>query len=493
MRKDQILFVACLLYISGVFVGSFFVVAGWTIFLLGALCLTFSLVLSRQHIFLLVFFFAVFVTGIFSITHSLEQFREGNMRESEVSGIARVANDPEEKSFYRSVVLRLESCDSAYCPREKILWQAPLITEMTFGTRVNLICALKLPENFDAAFDYRMFLAKDGIGYVCRRAESVRVLPEDTVARWGKFFFTPKHALAAALNETLAQPEAGLAEGLLLGGDNHLSTMLKQSFIKAGLSHIVAISGYNIFLIAQGFVLLGIGIGLWRKQALCMAALGIVLFILLIGSPASAVRAGIMGLCVFAALFVGRLAQPLNMLLGAAVAMLIFQPLLLRYDVGFQLSFLATLAIVVVLPFLGRLFTEEFFGKSLVEIALMTLAVELFVVPLIVYQFHIFSPFALLANVLILPLVPYAMALSFAAGMTFFVWPGLSILPSAAAYFFLRIITFVVEEINVWPGAQMAVSVGGAALFLWYTGLFLVIVIMKRYLERRYVQAKNLF
>lgn len=493
MRKDKVFFLLCLLYISGVLVGSFFVVAGWTIFLWGALCLAFSLALSRRHIFLLVFSFTAFIFGIFSVIHSLEQFREGNMHEGEVSGIARAVNDPEEKSFYRSVVLRLESCDSEYCPREKILWQVPLITEMTFGTRVSLVCALQLPENFDAAFDYRMFLVKDGIGYVCREAKSAQILQEDAIARWGKLFFTPKHALAAALNGTLAQPEAGLAEGLLLGGDNHLSTTLKQSFIKAGLSHIVAVSGYNIALIAQGFVLVGIGIGLWRKQALGMAALGIVLFIVLIGAPASAVRAGIMGLCVFAALFVGRLSQPLNMLLGAAAAMLIFQPLLLRYDVGFQLSFLATLAIIIVSPFLERLFTEEFFGKSLAEIALMTLAVELFVAPLIIYQFHIFSPFALLANILILPLVPYAMALSFAAGMVFFIWPGLSILPSVSAYFFLRIITFVVEEINVWPGAQMAVSVGGAALLLWYAGLFLVIVIMKRYLERQYVQAKNLF
>jgi competence protein ComEC len=493
MRKDKILFAVCFLYISGVFVGSFFAVARWEIFLFLALWLTFSFTLTRGYTVLFCFLPIVFVLGIFSVTRSLEQFRGGNMREGKVSGIARVVNDPEEKNFYHSVALRLESCDGEYCPREKILWQAPLITEMTFGTRVSLVCALQLPENFDVAFDYRMFLAKDDIGYVCREAESARVLPEDVIARWGKHFFAPKHALAAALNETLAQPEAGLAEGLLLGGDNHLSTTLKQSFIKAGLSHIVAVSGYNIALIAQGFVLVGIGIGLWRKQALGMAALGIVLFIVLIGAPASAVRAGIMGLCVFVALFVGRLSQPFNMLLGAAAAMLIFQPLLLRYDVGFQLSFLATLAIIVISPFLERLFAEEFFGKNLAEIALMTLVVELFVAPLIAYQFHIFSPFALLANVLILPLVPYAMALSFAAGIVFLIWPGLSILPSAAAYFFLRIITFAVEEINVWPGARMAVSIGEVALLLWYMGLFLVIVIMKKYLNRQYVQAKNLF
>ena len=262
--------------------------------------------------------------------------------------------------------------------------------------------------------------------------------------------------------------------------------------MKAGLSHIVAISGYNIALIAQGFVLFGIMIGLWRRQALWFAALGVILFVVFVGAPASAVRAGIMGVTVFAALFVGRLTQSVNMLLLAAVVMLIFQPLLLRYDVGFQLSFLATLAIITVLPLVEHFIPKEFFGKTLVEIALLTLAVELFVVPLLLYQFHLFSPFALLANVLLLPLVPYVMALTFFSSLLFFAVPGLYMIPAALAYLFLRIITFSAESISAWPGAAIEVSMSASMLLLWYAGLFFVIVGMKKYIQKKYVQAENI-
>jgi hypothetical protein len=130
------------------------------------------------------------------------------------------------------------------------------------------------------------------------------------------------------------------------------------------------------------------------------------------------------------------------------------------------------------------------------ETALMTFAVELFVTPLIIYQFHIFSPFALLANILILPILPYAMALAFIAGISFFILPGLYILPSTLAYFCLRIITWITEMINFFPGSGMKLSIGMSAIVSWYLILFLFIVIMKRYSRKQYaqnVQMENIF
>jgi competence protein ComEC len=493
MRKDRVLFLMCLLYISGVFAGSFFVVAWWMIILFLALLVALATASFYKNVFLFILFCAVFVYGIFSVTNSLDKLRGENMRSAVVSGTARVINDPEEKNFYHSVILRMESCESAYCPREKILWRAPLFTDAVFGARVAFSCRVALPENVNAMFDYRMFLAKNGIGYVCHKAESAQILAEDVFARLGKWLFMPKHALVLALEKSLPQPEAGLAEGLLVGGDNHLPKTLKQAFVKTGLSHIVAISGYNIVLIAQGFVILGISIGLWRRQSVWFAAFGIIWFVILVGAQASAIRAGVMGTCAFAALFVGRLSRSINMLLFAAALMLVFQPLLLRYDIGFQLSFLASLAIIVFSPFMKRFISKEFFGKILIEIALLTFAVELLVVPLLAYQFQNFSPFALIANVLLLPLVPYAMLAAFVAGITFFVLPGLHILPSVIAYFFLRVITFAAEQISILPMSNMKVSVSATALIIWYLSLFLLIIAIDGYLLKRYAEAKNTF
>lgn len=492
MRKDRIFLLACLGYIAGVFAGSFFVVSWWGIVLVLALWAAVAVAFPQKNILLLLLPLALFSFGVFSVAGALDQFRGDALHIGEVSGIARIVNDPEERNFYRQTILRMESCASGQCPREKILWQAPRTTDIASGVRFSFACVLELPENFDPGFDYRMFLAKDGIGYVCRMASQTDSLQDDARSRLTRLFFVPKHTLEEALDKSVPQPEAGLAEGLILGGDNRLPETLKQAFIKAGLSHIVAISGYNIALIAQGFVIFGIVIGLWRRQALWFAACGVILFILMVGAPASAIRAGIMGLCAFAALSAGRLSRSINILVFAAALMLLFQPLLLRYDIGFQLSFLASLAIIVAVPWLERLLPKEFIGKSFAEIALMTFSVELFVVPLLAYQFHIFSPYALLANALLLPLVPYTMALSFIGALGFLVLPGLHLLPAGIAYLFLRLITAGAEQVSVLPGATVELSISAGALFLWYASLFFVIVILKRRFHQYHVQTKNI-
>jgi competence protein ComEC len=457
-----------------------------------AFFIAFVVVFPYKRILVLFLPFGLFIFGVSSVTVAQEHYRVNALHEGEISGIARVTDDPEEKSFYQQVIVRIESCVSGNCPQEKILWQAPRTVDIVAGAKVSLSCILTVPKNFDPEFDYRMFLAKDNIGYVCQKALRAEIEPDDFKARLMRWFFLPKRSFERALNASLPQPEAGLAAGLVIGGDNRLPETLKDGFVSAGLSHIVAISGYNIALIAQGFVLFGIGIGLWRKQALWFAIIGIILFILLVGAPASAVRAGIMGVCAFAAFFFGRMSRSINMLLLACAVMLFFQPLLLRFDIGFQLSFLATLAIITAAPFVNQFVPKEFVGRGFVEIALLTFAVELFVVPLIVYQFHIFSTFALFMNILLLPLVPYAMMATSITVLGFFLLPGLHVVPAGIAYGILRIITYAVERLSTLSSAVVTTSIHPLVLLFWYVFLFLVIVVMKKYFIRKYVQTKNI-
>ncbi|MDD2766729.1 MAG: ComEC/Rec2 family competence protein [Candidatus Moranbacteria bacterium] len=488
MRKDQIFLLACLGYIGGVFLGSFFVSPQW-ILLCGialwvGVCVAFPS--RRSFLFIVPIFF--FIAGTFLVERALDRYRGDDSVSQEIIGTVRVVSEPEEKTFFRQVIVRGIVCEQDDCPKEKILWQAPLSTDVSIGSRLTFSCLLERPENFDPAFDYRMFLAKNGIGYVCAHATISQSLPEDRHARMMRFFFLPKRAFERAIEQSLPQPEAGLALGLVIGGDNRLPENLKQAFVASGLSHITAISGYNIALIVQGLMLLGIGLGLWRRQALWFAVIGIILFIILVGAPSSAVRAGVMGVCALSGLFFGRLSRGLNMLFFAGGVMLIFQPLLLRYDIGFQLSFLATLALIFCTPIMQSFLPRIFFGKTFVEIAMMTFAVELFVVPIIAYQFHIFSPFALLMNVLILPLIPYTMALTSISALGFFLLPGLHIIPAGITYALLRTITSSVEYLSGIAGAVQSVSLSPLTLFLWYVVLFSGIVVGEKYFVHTYVE-----
>ena len=280
-----------------------------------------------------------------------------------------------------------------------------------------------------------------------------------------------------------------LAKGLLLGGDNYLPQSLKEAFTRVGLSHMIAVSGYNIMLIAQMLLFLGLACGLWRKQALWFALVGIVFFIIMIGLPASAARAGAMAGIVFVALEMGRLARPVRTLIFALGVMLLFNPLLLRYDIGLELSFLATLGILLLMPYYERLAPKNTILKKGGEVLYMTVAVELFVLPIILLSFHTFSLFIIVGNFLVI-LVPLAMIGSFVSALLFLFIPGAEVIMAWAAFGVLTMITRSVEWLGALGGSTLVVeSFSVWHLVLWYVILGVTLLGMKKYFPvKRYAQ-----
>lgn len=482
MEKDRIFFWSILCFILGVGVGSFFTLPlSFMSYLGAAIIIAFLCVFKNSKFILLGLCFFLFMIGALLVTSSREEFQNLPYSSKEARGVFRIISYPEEKSFFQKVIIRTVNCEEGECPKKDILWQAPLSFLFHAGDKVRLQCRFSAPENFDAAFDYRMFLAKSGIGYTCEKAKGIEVLSSDRKGRIISSLFVPKEKLEQALSSIIPEPEAGLAKGLLLGGNDYLSEDLQEKFTRIGLSHMVAVSGYNITLIAQGLLAAGLLFGLWRKHALWAAFCGIVFFILMIGAPASALRAGIMAGVVFAALQAGRLARPTNALLLAAAFMIAFHPLLLRYDLGFQLSFLATFSIVLVMPFVDRFLPRQFFGKGCVEIVLMTMAVELFVLPIILFSFHTFSPLVIIGNFLVL-IVPFAMALSFLSAVLFLILPGAHIFFSWMSFLLLAFITRSVDWLGGLQGTSIEIQKFGVREFtFWYIILFVLVFAVKKY------------
>ncbi len=485
MEKDRVFFWGIICFITGVGIGACYVLPFPFLWYLAiALWGAIFCVFPRREIFLVSVGVLVFLGGAQLALREKTTFDQLFIPVTATSGVARVINNPEEKSFFQKVILRFESCTTETCPKKDVLWQAPRTEGIQAGDLVRITCQLERPENFSADFDYRMFLAKDGIGFLCQHASTVHTLEPDAWGRAMAAVYTLKHALERALSGSIAEPEAGLAKGLLLGGDDYLPDSLKEAFRRVGLTHMVAVSGYNITLIAQGLLVVGLFSGLWRKHALWGAFFGIVFFILMIGAPASATRAGLMAGVAFAALQAGRLSRPVNALLLAAGLMLLFQPLILLYDLGFQLSFLATLGIIIFSSYQERLLPRPFFGRSLIEIMLMTVAVELFVLPIILFSFHFFSPLIIIGNFLII-IVPVAMALAFLTGVLFLVLPGAHVVFSWLAFGLLSAITRSVEWLGSLPHTSVAVEQFGLkSLIAWYLMLFFLV----RFAERYYAQ-----
>ena len=203
------------------------------------------------------------------------------------------------------------------------------------------------------------------------------------------------------------------------------------------MTHIVAVSGYNVSVIViavMGFVLF---IGLRRKYAVYIAIGSIVFFIALIGFPSSGVRAGIMGIMVLIASVYGRVTHAYGALIFAGALMLVYNPLILRYDVGFQLSFLATLGIISTYPIFERYFVNKRFSFGIIEMILLTLSAQIFVVPIIALQFHTFTPLSLVVNMLVLPIIPCVMLLVFLLIIFYYVYMPIALMCGWMAYYLL--------------------------------------------------------
>lgn len=455
-------------------------------FLLLVAALLFSLWVAFQFktALSLVVLVAAFGIGAWLAFVRSEEYQKLSVPSTLVIGVVRIVNDPEDRDFYRRTIVRYTECENQVCPTVAVLWQAPLGSRFEAGDVLLFQCTLELPKNFDSDFDYRMYLAKEGIGYLCPLAQSVAFLPPDNIGRAMGYFYQPKQWLEQALAQVLSEPEAGLAKGLLLGGDGYLPQELKESFTRIGLSHMIAVSGYNITIIAELLLSLGLFLGLWRRHAIWTALIGIVCFIIMIGMPASAARAGAMASIVFIAFQTGRLAQPVNALLLAGVIMLVHNPLLLRYDVGFQLSFLATLGILFIAPYQGRLCSKRAVLKQVGEVVLMTLSVEIFVLPIILLSFQAFSPLIVVGNFLVL-LVPFAMTTAFGSAFLYLLWPGTHVFLATLAYLILTIMTRTVEWLGNIPGTSITVAHFGFTAFLvWYACLFLCILVVGRIFPR---------
>lgn len=222
-----------------------------------------------------------------------------------------------------------------------------------------------------------------------------------------------------AFSRLLPEPEASFAAGLILGSKRNISDNVSNALSVTGLTHVIALSGYNVTIII--FVLSGLLAGhLGKRKIFWLGFLLILLFVILTGASSSVVRAAIFSLCVIFGGIIGRRGDLTNLMLLAALTMVLFNPFSLIYDVGFQLSFLAFAGLIYLSPILRALFARsylrllpEFLSATFLE----TSSAQLAVFPLILFYFGRFSVIAPLSNLLILWLIPFAMLLAFLVGL----------------------------------------------------------------------------
>ncbi len=355
-----------------------------------------------------------------------------------------------------------------------------------YGDRLSVTGALEAPAP-DASLAYRTSLARTGI-YAQMYAGRVLFNQAQAGPPVMQALFDLRVRALSTLHRIFPQPHAGLLAGILLGSNHALPRDLQADLAATSTTHIIAISGFNIAILAgvvgaAAFRLLGRGRGT-AATILVLAA-----YTLLVGASGSVVRAALMGSLAVIARQIGRRALGLNTLAATAVAMTLANPLWL-WDVGFQLSAAATLGLVLYATPLQDAFqrlaerrTNPAAARRLAllagEAVLVTLAAQITTFPLTVFYFQRVSPISLLANFIILPVQPAVMMVGGMALVLGLVWLPLGQLAAWLAWPFTAYTLAWVQALARVPGASFylgpvapPVVAGMYALLFGLTWLF---------------------
>lgn len=367
---------------------------------------------SRSQILFGACLLVIFCSGAFSLlprkTSTAAQIDFFNGRKVEFR--ATVVEVDERLGQIKLTVDALEVFhDKSWRPvRGKVLLSLPLFPKFHYGDYLEVAAKLQTPAPIEN-FQYDKYLARYDIYSVCYQPQSKR-LAENR----GNFFlariYNFRDRIRNLINGTISEPAAALLAGILIGDRAGLPPSLSADFARVGVTHIIAISGYNISVLGVFLLNFFIALGVNRKRAYKFIVVVIFLFVILTGASASVVRAAIMGIIVLSARQFGRQSEIKNVLALTAAVMLALNPKILFYDAGFQLSFISTLGLIYLSPILTRAFqfVPEKFGLR--ENLATTMAAIIATEPLIVSQFGRVSLVAPIVNLLVLPFIPMAMA-----------------------------------------------------------------------------------
>ncbi len=389
MNKSRIFLFFCFSFIAGIFVDSLIFIPKLLMFgflVFGTLLI--SVFWKNKKTAVAGFCILFFVLGIWryqitEIRNTKSKIQNYNDKETAMVVESIVVGEPNFGKDTIKLTVKAENLDGGNTDG-KILLTTYRYPEYQYGDKLKIIGKLETPPILED-FNYKDYLKKEGI-YSVMSWPKVELIGSGFGSPAMKILFSLKNKLEESLNKAMSPPESAILEALLFGNEENFSKEWKDKLNITGVRHITAVSGMNITIIVN--ILMGflISIGLWRGQAFYLTIIILILYIFMIGAPASAVRAGIMGGILLLAQHLGRLNSASRAIVFASVFMLAINPLLLRFDVGFQLSFLAIMGMIYLGPYFYEKFKKvpENFGIRLALTS--TISAQIFTLPILIYN-----------------------------------------------------------------------------------------------------------
>ncbi len=313
-------------------------------------------------------------------------------------------------------------------------------------------------------------LLSDGVGWTCRASAGVETVGRVKTKWTAAALASVRDSFRQLIRRSLPEPESSLLLGLYVGDRDGLPPELAADFRNSGTAHITAVSGYNVSRVVD-VCLLALAVALIRRRrAAALTVCLVAAFAALAGGEASVVRAALMGGLSLVAAMLGRRYCAANALALAAAFMIAANPFVLRHDIGFQLSFAAVWGLHALGPTLTKRasFLPETAGlrRTFGETASATL----FTMPLVLMHFGTLPAVGLMANLFILPLVPWAMFAGGVMAVCGALHPALGLLPAYATYGLLRMVEGLAGLFAAAAPFSLTVRLdawSAAALYLW--------------------------
>ncbi|MCK9446064.1 ComEC family competence protein [bacterium] len=460
MTKSEALIYFCLSFVGGICIASFFIdsIIAVIIGLIIGLILV-GAFYENKNIMVIGFCFILCSAGIFLFGFNLSKVENNeliNFNDQEVVFEGTVSSDPERGSDKMQLMVDVLNQERKI---GKVLIFTDKYSPVKYGDRIEIKGTIKVPQSLDN-FDYQGYLAKDSVSVIVSFPEIEIIESRDSFLG---MIYSFKEKLGGRIRDNLSPNLSPILEAMILGNDQRMDKEMKNKLSVSGLSHVIAISGSHIVIFSAMLFEILLFLGLWRKQALLGSIFFTLFYVFLVGMPASGVRAGIMVGLLFLSQLISRQSFNLRTLVMAASVMLLFNPLLLKFDLGFQLSFMAVLGIILTGPVFNKWLDVVFRGrlKWLQEIMAMTISAQIFTLPLLISSFGYFSIISLLSNIIVLPITPLLMALGILV-------PALGIIVAIPCSVLLSYLMWVVDISSRAPFAIMKVNLPFIVLIIIY-------------------------
>lgn len=375
-------------------------------------------------------------------TQAHESALTGYNDRGQVSLIGVIAEAPEARERDLRLRIQIEQIqpegEDLRAAEGMVLVYTDLHAALSYGDRVRVTGSPQTPPVFDT-FSFRDHLARTGIFSVIYRA-LVEVQEHDAGDPFRSILYKLRDRASGAVQTLLAEPYSGLLTGITLGDETHIAPTTREAFNRTNTSHLIAISGSNMAILAG--ILGAVFTRLTRRKFLValLTLFGLILYTLLVGASPSVVRAAVMSGFTLSASRLRRNVDGLTALAASVWVITYLNPNDL-FDLGFQLSALATLALLAYTPvmtraaesLLGRLFS----GASARQISLIlaetffaTLAANLTILPLILNLSGAFSPISIVVNALVAPIQAWIMIFGVITVCLGIIWAPLGQIPA---------------------------------------------------------------